>query len=171
MKTIQLFLILILIASCSSQKPIVNSKGNLVGISQKSDFQNGSFKTWFDSEYTDYTLDSKKVSAIKNNLDNITIKAFMGTWCGDSRREVPRFYKLLDQVVFKAKNFQMIALDRSKQTPDNLQEGFDINYVPTFIFYKNNKEIGRIVESPIKTLEADFLTIITGKPYIPNYAE
>jgi len=171
MKTIQLFLILILIASCSSQKPIVKSKGNLVGISQKSDFQNGSFKTWFDSGFNEYSVDIKTLENIKNNLDGISIKAFMGTWCGDSRREVPRFYKLLDKLDFKSKNFQMIALDRSKQTPDNLQEGFDINYVPTFIFYKNNKEIGRIVESPIESLEKDFLTIITGKPYTPNYAK
>jgi thiol-disulfide isomerase/thioredoxin len=171
MKTINLFLTLLLITSCSSQKPIVNNKGNLVGISQKSDFQSGNFKTWFDDEYNGYTADTKTLESIKINLNNITIKAFMGTWCGDSRREVPRFYKILNALDFKTKNFKMIALDRSKQTPDNLQEGFNINYVPTFIFYKNNKEIGRIVESPIETLEADFLTIITRKPYTPNYAE
>jgi thiol-disulfide isomerase/thioredoxin len=171
MKTINLFLIFILITSCSSQKPIVNSKGNLVGISQKSDFQSGTFKTWFDNEYNGYTADNEVLENIKTNLNNITIKAFMGTWCGDSRREVPRFYKILNTLNFKTKNFEMIALDRSKQTPDNLQEGFNINYVPTFIFYKNNKEIGRIVESPIESLETDFLTIITGKSYTPNYAK
>lgn len=44
-------------------------------------------------------------------------------------------------------------------------EGFDIDQfiierVPTFIFYKNESEIGRIIETPVETLEKDILNIL-----------
>lgn len=93
----------------------------------------------------------------------------MGTWCGDSKRETPRFYKVLEAAEFDLKNLEMITVNRGKKTPDNLERGFNIFRVPTFIFYKNGKEIGRYVEYPRKSLEKDMLDILTGKPYKHSY--
>ena len=42
-----------------------------------------------------------------------------------------------------------------KQSPDFNPESYQINRVPTAIIYRNNKEIGRIIETPKKTLEKD----------------
>ena len=39
-------------------------------------------------------------------------------------------------------------------------EDLDIQFIPTFIFYKNKKEIGRITEIPESTLEGDIEKII-----------
>ena len=44
----------------------------------------------------------------------------------------------------------------------NETEGLNIEKVPTFIFYKNGIEIGRIIESPEKSIEKDFLKILNG---------
>ena len=63
----------------------------------------------------------------------------------------------------------MITVNRGKRTPDNLQKGFNIKRVPTFIFYKKGKEIGRYVEFPRTSLEKDILTIVSGKPYKHSY--
>ena len=93
----------------------------------------------------------------------------MGTWCGDSRREVPKLYKVLEQVNFNMDNLEMVALDRSKRTPDNLQKGYNIIRIPTFVFYKNGKEIGRFVEYSRETLERDILKILTTKTYKHSY--
>ena len=38
--------------------------------------------------------------------------------------------------------------------------GYEIEYVPTFIFYREDKEIGRIIETPILSLEEDMLAIL-----------
>ena len=89
----------------------------------------------------------------------------MGTWCGDSKRETPRFYKVLDEADFNLKNLELITVNRSKKTPDNLQEGLDIIKVPTFIIYKNNKEVGRFVERVRESLEKDILKIVSGQDY------
>ncbi|MCH5717277.1 tetratricopeptide repeat protein [Niabella hibiscisoli] len=42
--------------------------------------------------------------------------------------------------------------------------------MPTFIIYKNGKEISRINEFPVYTFERDLLAILSGKTYTPNYA-
>ena len=102
-------------------------------------------------------------------MKGIKIKGFLGTWCGDSRREIPRFFKILDQAGFKFNNLELIAVNRNKKTPDNLQEGFNIIRVPTFIFYKQGKEIGRYVEYAKESLEKDMLQIISEKPYKHAY--
>ena len=102
---------------------------------------------------------------LKEKLKGIKIKGFMGTWCGDSKRETPRFYKILEQANFDFKNLDLVTVNRSKKTPDNLQEGLDIKKVPTFIFYKDGKEIGRFVERVRESLEKDMLKIVSEQNY------
>ena len=143
--------------------------GNLVGKLVKEDFLQGTFKKWFEEEYTEYQPDEKVVKKLKKNLDGISIKIFMGSWCHDSHREIPRFYKLMESCGFDFDNLQLVGLTRGKKTPDNLQEGYDIKHTPTIIFYKDGKEIARYVEQPRQSMEKDFLKIIKGKSYKHTY--
>ena len=55
---------------------------------------------------------------------------------------------------------EFIGVDRLKKTHDYSIKELKIKRVPTFIFYKEGKEIGRIIESPNETLEKDFLKIV-----------
>ncbi|NCT10551.1 MAG: thioredoxin family protein [Flavobacteriia bacterium] len=152
---------------------IVTSKkdadGYLVGISNKFDFQDSAYKEWFDSRYEEYSTDKQVVTEISKHIHKLTIKAFMGTWCGDSRREIPRFYKILDETKFDVNYFQLICVDRSKTSPDHLEKDLNIFRVPTIIFYKNGREIGRFVEYPRETIEKDILKIVSGQPYKHSY--
>ncbi|WP_282080609.1 hypothetical protein [Aquimarina algiphila] len=130
------------------------------------------YNHWFSKNYTAYTPNKNSIDSLKTELQQYTIKLFMGTWCGDSKREVPRFYKILENSNFPLDRLTTIAVDRSreayKQSPGGEQEGLNIHRVPTFIFYKDGKEINRIVESPIDTLEEDMLAIVSGN-YISKY--
>jgi thiol-disulfide isomerase/thioredoxin len=146
-----------------------DADGYLTGIANKETFQDEAFKGWFDSRYNEYTTDKETIGKLKTALEGYTIVGFMGSWCGDSKRETPRFYKLLDETGFNQNDFELITVDRSKKTPDNLQEGLNIIRVPTFIFYKDGEEVGRYVEYPRETLEKDVLKIVTGKPYKHSY--
>lgn len=143
--------------------------GNLVGKLEKSDFLQGKFKAWFEPEYKEYKPAKSAVKKIKKNIDGISIKVFMGTWCHDSHREIPRFYKVMEAIDMNVENIEVIGLTRGKRTPDDLQEGYSIKNTPSFIFYKGEKEIGRYIEQPRKSMEKDFLKIITGKPYKHTY--
>lgn len=177
MKRILLTLALIITIGCNAQNKEVNAvkdtDGNLVGIANKSSFLNEeSFNEWFSLFYDDYSTNKAIIEKLKSYLKkDISIKAFMGTWCGDSQEQTPVFYKILDEVGFKYSNMEMITVNTSKKTPDNLQEGFNIERVPTFIFYKEGKEIGRFVEYPRETVEEDILKIVSGKPYKHSYED
>jgi len=144
--------------------------GNLIGYAQKSDFLKKQYKGWFEHQYKNYKTDKETIKKIKKNINGVSVLCFMGTWCGDSKRETPRFYKIMEEANFDFKrNFKLIALNRSKKTPDNLQLGLKIIRVPTFIFYKDEEEIGRYVEYPRESMEKDILKILTRQPYKHSY--
>lgn len=146
--------------------------GNLIGYLEKSDFLEGKHKIWFEKNYNAYQPNEKIVKKIKKQLKGITIKTFLGSWCHDSKRELPQLYKLMESAGFDLKNnFTIIGITRGKKTPDNLQEGYNIKHTPTFIFYKDGKEIGRYVEHARQTIGKDFLRILKGKRYKHTYQE
>jgi len=177
MKKVLLSLVLIITFGCTAQKKEVNAvkdeAGNLVGIADKNSFLNDAeFNEWFTFNYEDYSTNTIVIEKLKLVINkNISIKAFMGTWCGDSQEQTPVFYKVLDEAGFDYSKLEMISVNRSKKTPDNLQEGLEIERVPTFIFYKEGKEIGRFVEYPRETIEEDFLKIVSGIEYKHSYEE
>jgi thiol-disulfide isomerase/thioredoxin len=85
---------------------------------------------------------------------------FIGTWCGDSRREVPRFLRIAKEAGIEESRVRLYNLDRSKTSPDGLTERWAIDRVPTFIILRQGREVGRIVERPRSTLEGDLLSIL-----------
>ncbi len=67
----------------------------LIGYCTREAFNDTSFSEWWNEEYDMYEVDVETAEEIKDNLEDVEIKLVMGTWCSDSRREVPRFYKIL----------------------------------------------------------------------------
>lgn len=173
------FIILILslqLGFSQSSTPLTldkNGKELLLGEINRSHLTQNSFKTWFNSNYDDYLPNKDVAKQLKDSLKNYNIKVFLGTWCGDSKRGVPRFYNVLDLAKFPEEQLQVIAVnnteDAYKQSPNHEEKGLSIHRVPTFIFYKNDKEVGRIVESPVETFERDIHKIVIEKKYTPNY--
>lgn len=167
--SILLVLPIISIAQTSAEKPRL-----IYGVCTKDSLIADPFGKWFSSGYDGYTPGAETVSNLKKqNFDNISIKIFFGTWCGDSKREVPRFLKLLSAISFPDKKLQLIAVGGGdslvKQSPTHEEAGLGIFRVPTFIIYKNGKELNRINEFPVFSLEKDLLGIFNDLPYSPNY--
>ena len=129
------------------------------------------YQEWFEISAQDYNPDRDVVTELKPLLKNYSIKVFMGTWCEDSQREVPALIKLLGLVDFKMSQLEMVAVSHDKDTPDHLEEGYDLEYVPTIILFKDGSEVNRIVEYTQETLEKDLRTIASGQPYTPGYAD
>ena len=143
----------------------------LLGKANRTGLQMDAFKDWFNPGYTDYKVNSETLEQLKPLLKDVNITVFMGTWCEDSQRETPHFYRILDEVNFDESKLTLITVSEEKTTPQGFEDGKNITNVPTFIFYKNEKELGRIVEYPIESLEKDMLAILSGKDYKHAYAE
>ena len=78
--------------------------------------------------YDNYQPDPKVNDKLRKLYGkDISIQIFLGTWCGDSKREVPRLLKVLDETGFPQKNLQIIALGGSdsllKQSPQHEEAG------------------------------------------------
>ncbi len=126
------------------------------------------FSSWYDPNYESYKPDKEVLEKLKNEkLHDITFQVFFGSWCGDSKREVPRFMKLIEEIEYPVKKISLIGVGASdsllKQSPQHEEAGKGILRVPVFIVYKNEKEIGRITEFPVITLEKDLLAILEAK--------
>ena len=143
----------------------------LLGKANRKGFQMDAFKSWFNTGYENYKVDSETLEKLKPLLKDATITVFMGTWCEDSQRETPHFYKILDEANFDESKLTLITVSDEKTTPQGFEDGKNITNVPTLIFYKNGKELSRIVEYPIESLEKDMLAILSGKEYKHAYAE
>lgn len=131
----------------------------LLGPISRKALMEGSYAAWFNAEYNGYTVNTGALSGREADLKKVDIEIFMGTWCSDSQREVPRFYKILDQLGIGEKRVTIIAVDdhpdRRKTSPGGEEKGKNIEYVPTFIFKRDGAELGRIIESPQSSLEVD----------------
>lgn len=172
----QILILLLFVSSASAQVPKDhNNRERLLGQISKSDLIQNSFASWFTPNYNDYKVDTKTLNTIKEDLKEYKIVVFMGTWCGDSKRETPPFYKILEAANFPMENFNIVAVDNAKnnykKSPGGEEKGLNITHVPTFILYKNGIEVNRIVESPVISLEKDLKAIVTDSTYIPNYTD
>lgn len=144
----------------------------LVGHADRSALEQNPFCDWFGYQYHAYTPDFTGLNpdALRTALANTDILVFMGTWCGDSQREVPRLYKVLDALGVPDGRIRIIALDGNKQGPLGEHTQQHIHHVPAIVLVKDGRELGRITESPQFSLEADLAQIAGGQPYAPKYA-
>ncbi|NAS31713.1 thiol reductase thioredoxin [Flavobacteriaceae bacterium R38] len=145
----------------------------LLGRVNKQGLTTNTFNAWFSASYDRYNIDKEALKKIKKDINDYKITVFMGTWCGDSRREVPRFYKILESLDYPMHKLKIIGVDNIpgayKKSPGKEEEGLNIIKVPTFIFYKNGKEVNRIVESPVISLESDIEKIMYSTEYKHKY--
>jgi hypothetical protein len=88
------------------------------------------------------------------------IKVILGTWCRDSREQLPRFMKILDCLQYNTTLLELICVDKLKKADSLDISGLKIEKVPTFIFYFNGTEKGRIIETPVLTIEQDMNHIL-----------
>ncbi len=160
--------IILISFSCSATKEInktvtlSNNQEILLGKVNKEGLSKNTYAKWFNTNYDNYTVKSEFVKKISPEmLKGVKTKLVMATWCGDSKREVPRFYKIIEALNYSEKKMQVISVDRSKKAVGFDLASMNITRVPTFIFYKENKEIGRITESPKTSLEEDLFVILS----------
>ncbi|MEA3316982.1 MAG: thioredoxin family protein [Bacteroidota bacterium] len=141
-----------------------SEKNILIGAFNQQSLKDEICSEWYIPEYDNYVVDDMVLEDLELiDFQNSVINIIMGTWCSDSQREIPRFYKILEYLEFDMDNVKSIAVDRNKEAPGMQISRLNIEKVPTFIFYLDNKEIGRIIESPENSLEHDIVKMYLNK--------
>jgi hypothetical protein len=108
-----------------------------------------------------YEPEADIVDALKTKLgSNLKIDVYLGLWCPDSRNNVPPFIKILDRLGTGVPvRYFNVPRKASKDIKYYVEE-LKVERVPTFIFYRDAKEIGRIIENPKMGLIEDFMEIV-----------
>ena len=111
-----------------------------------------------------YVPDAESVTSIKRDAKGLSVLLVMGTWCPDSKREMPRYFATMDAAGFDDSKLTMIGVDTTKKDTEGLTEKFNITRVPTFIFLRDGKEVARFVErTPVgTTFEKELARILRG---------
>jgi tetratricopeptide (TPR) repeat protein len=146
----------------------------LLGACSRDSLLQDPFAEWFTDRYEGYHPNPEVMERLKQIVDaDVDLTIFFGSWCGDSKREVPRFLKILDTMSFPMERVELIAVSGAdsvkKQSPQGQEKGKGIYRVPTIIVERGVHEINRIVEYPVESLERDLLKILGGEEYVPNY--
>ena len=100
------------------------------------------------------------IDSLSRMTKSFDITLVMGTWCGDSQEQVPRFYRIMYDAQIPDDILTLICVDGNKTAGELSIEQLGIELVPTFIFYRQGEEIGRITETPEVSLEADMWEIV-----------
>lgn len=137
-----------------------SGKSMAVGECPPEVFRDSSFSWWFNAELSNYEVKSELLNKQILNTEGVSVITVLGTWCGDSRREVPRFVKILKEINFPDDQIKFICVDRTKDAFFMDITEMDIKLVPTFIIIRDGAEIGRIIETPIVSLEQDLIDIL-----------
>lgn len=133
----------------------------LIGQGDRSGMEEEPFREWFDKAYEEYATNDSLVRELAGSLlKEMEVTVVLGTWCSDSRREVPRFFKVADAVGIPGDHITVIYVDRDKRAPGIDTDALEIERVPTFIFYLDGLERGRIVEVPAGSFEEEMYRIM-----------
>ncbi len=138
-----------------------NGEPLILGYCPSSAMNDSVFNNTWSEEYNNYQPDYETIDKLEGKLDSINIKIVFRSTCSDSREQLPRFFKILNELNYPVNTITLIGVNREKQGLSNEAEGLDIEFVPTIIFYKDGKEIGRIVETPAESLEKDLFKILS----------
>ncbi|MFO7701404.1 MAG: thioredoxin family protein [Psychroflexus maritimus] len=150
------------------------AQDNVVGEISLEEFKETAHATWFNRYYKAYQPNEKTVEKLSQLIGEreIEVEAYFGTWCPDSRRELPRLIKLLDLSGWDTNQIKLVGVNRSKEIPNASKEEVEriqLKMIPTFIILENGIEINRFVEYAIETMEKDIIRILEDKEYKNPY--
>jgi len=91
----------------------------------------------------------------------IRVEVVFGSWCSDSLDHLPIFIKIQEMVGAERLPSTYLGVDRKMKDPDGLVASLKIERVPTFIVFRKDAEIGRIIETPKISIEADLAEILS----------
>lgn len=118
------------------------------------------------SDYPKFAQSYQAFTPVDNDVENfkllkgLDVVVFLGLWCHDSQREVPRLLKLVEQSDYPLKSLKLITINVKKAVPADYSEQFEVSRTPTILVLKNGQIIAKIVEKPAASITQDLLSQI-----------
>ena len=150
MKRFKLVLITsLLIVSCkSSQSPkystepmevetLIGEEGETVvlGFMNRANLNTDEFMAWFHPEYEMLNIPEGWIKEHVSLAKNLEFKLFLGTWGGDTQREVGGMFKILDALGVSEKQMEIYAISEANipKVLDTISALSRINSISSFV--------------------------------------
>lgn len=147
-------------ASVNKEAETVTKTTKIISNIHVDDLKQSPHNQWFTPRYERTVMDKNRVGHLATLLEDVEILGFIGTWCGDTKRDLPSLFKILDEIGYEDNKIELVAVDGSYKDPSGNNTGWNIRKVPTFIFLKDNEEVGRYIERPRVSLIEDIIKIL-----------
>jgi thiol-disulfide isomerase/thioredoxin len=117
------------------------------------------YKSWFNTNYKTYLVDIGTLKKIKKKkLKDMKILVFMGTWCRDSVREIPRLIRVMEELGI-SDQLELYGIDVDRTSTLGFEKGYIIKNTPTIIVSIDGVEVRRIIEAPEVSFESELLNL------------
>jgi thiol-disulfide isomerase/thioredoxin len=100
------------------------------------------------------------ISRLQTVPEEVRVEIFLGTWCPDCRQLVSAYFKIIDMVRNQMIRTTYTGVPRDRAARGPYIEGKNIERIPTFIVFFRGQEVGRIIETPRKSVEEDLWEIL-----------
>ena len=111
-----------------------------------------------------YEPDALAVQRIREDADRahgtLSIEVVFGSWCSDSREQVPRFIKVMETLPPDAIPVRYVGVQKAKEERGEIVTRLKLTAIPTIVVSRAGEEIGRIVETPQSSIEEDLAAIL-----------
>src|ERR1051326_2841993 len=115
-----------------------------------------------------YTPDATVVAQVRA-AKPARVTIVFATWCGDSKRAVPRLLKALHEANNPLLQVDLYGIGPDFLTPLELVRDERLTNVPTMIVERGRKEIGRVVETPATATVEQDVAMILGEQKLPPH--
>jgi thiol-disulfide isomerase/thioredoxin len=90
----------------------------------------------------------------------VRIEVYFGSWCPDCAAHIPAFFRVLELADTPLLKVSYVGVPQAKDKRGPYCTERQIVRVPTFVVLVDGREVGRIVETPEKSLEEDLMKIL-----------
>ncbi|MDC6479162.1 hypothetical protein PQZ08_04810, partial [Flavobacteriaceae bacterium] len=140
-KSILSIYFILLIIGCKNQEPqkttpqkplevesLIGEEGETVilGYMNRANLNTPEFQAWFQPEYDNIKIPEGWAEEFKPLAKNLEFKLFLGTWCGDTQRELGGMFKLLDLMGVSQDKIEMYSISEAKDSPLGYEKEYDI---------------------------------------------
>lgn len=139
-----------------------DSAGNkmLIGRINEGMLANDTAFRWFYQGVNHYQPNADWIKYISYYRDSFKVVAFVGTWCQDTKKLLPEFYRVMIGASYPLNTLVVYGIDEQLHGLGEEAKMFHIKTTPTFIFLHNGQEIGRIGDKIQRSMEADIVSIL-----------
>jgi hypothetical protein len=135
-----------------------NSKKVLKGRIEMKTLMNDSDFAWFYTGVNNYHPNENMLNYIKDNRGAFNVVAVAGTWDDQSRKLLPALYKIM--ILAGSPDEQVLTYGADEKLQTGAPQDYKVKRLPTFILFRDGKEIGRISGDVGETLESDMAKIL-----------